>query len=225
MTETDLSPARRRLAAAIEALRAAQADHQSILTPAQRLGELIREADVARREVELMRDEDDAALAAWLVAGSDATRPDPAPALVAAEQQAARAERDARAARAAMGAYEAKARVAAERVSQAAIQRDQAAIMVAIEIAGAISADYSRAAAAAVEIEAKMHALHVALDDFDKAAPGSTSARSAATKVDEMRVAVRQSAAAKSDLGAARHFLDQLRADAGAQFGQQGDAP
>jgi hypothetical protein len=122
------------LGASIAALKAATDAAEAAQEPISRLEAAIRAAAELEQEVDRLRREDQARLAAWIVSGTQTARPQPLPALIEAEKRLADVMRDATAAKEAMPRLANRAAAASDAVRVAAARRDEAAYLCAIAI-------------------------------------------------------------------------------------------
>ncbi len=220
---TAASERRQRLSGAITAVNAAAEASQQVARPAIRLSEILKAAETATRDLTRLREIDDAELAEWLASPCPTTpRPEPTPALLAAEDFARRADRDARAAKAALEGLERAASEAADRVRQAAMARDEIALMVVRDEAREIGQRLLGMLNEVVIVEASLAALITALEHLADASNTPVAIQSVALGVAaDVRQIWREARAAPealADADAASRFLNRLRSDATAKF-------
>lgn len=129
------SAARARLADAIAALALAEAELAAAQEPAMRLAAIIAEASGKETQLGALRAAEERHRGDWLASGGVDPRPEPNPAIIAAEQRSKELAADAAAARTALPAAEQSFQRCAAKVRELQGRRDEAVCTAAVEAA------------------------------------------------------------------------------------------
>ena len=211
------SEARQRLSHAIKQVKASMASHAAILEPERRLRDTIRKADVTAAQAASHRAAEDQRLAAWMLA-EVGPKPAPSVELLKAERAAAEAERDARAAQAALVDCERRGTNAAEVTRVLVEQRDAVLFEVIAEEIDRVGDIVAERWNAAVIVQAELRALADAALNLANAREASTTVKGgAAGIVDRVNrvVGAARKADATGSVEACMRFIDRLKGDAG----------
>jgi hypothetical protein len=200
------SPARNWLRAAIAAVALAQRDLEDATAPVRRLDAVLAEAERLNHELGCSTGKDEAELGRWIAKGGVGGRPQPSATTAAAHASLGELAPEVRAVASALPAARAAQEAAAERVRQAAAERDAALHAVTVEAATVAAGELTEALNRALTIEAKILSLREAL---------SAQANGLAA-AEKMNAALKQAKAAagvprNADVG--RKLLDQLLHD------------
>lgn len=204
------------LAAAIHELAIAAAELNAAQQPAARFGDVIAKAARLEAEIASLRTADTARLGAWLAAGAAAPRPQPCPAMIAAEPRLEALAAEAVAARAALPAAEQAFQHCAERVRALQARRDAAIGEAAIEAARHYAKAYRAALTAALEREAVLHGLRNELLSRGNRPNGAPGATNAAARIGDLIAETKRSAAVRHNPQAGQRLLAALVSDADA---------
>lgn len=213
--ENAVSGSRATLRHAIGVAAVARADQDAAWRIVSRLNELTQDASAAEQELAALRAADEDALVAWLTAG-DQTLPRPgiSDELRGAEERVALAQRDARAAAAAIARSESERMAATRRLREAEDALFQTICLVAEEEAAAISQHFTAALNRALTVGAKIDALAEAIAAKTINAPSNEVRAAAASAAGRLRMlarSARESAGVVADVRGAARFIDALR--------------
>jgi hypothetical protein len=211
--ETPATPARAQLGIAIADLAAAAADLAAVQQPATRLAAVIAEAACLEAETATLRAEEEERLGSWLAGGGSAPRPEPTPAMVAAERRLGAVGGDAAAAGAALPAAEQRFRVCADRVRALQRRREEMVCAAAIDAARGFAEKYRAALSVALEHEAVLRGLRDELLVRGNRADAEPAALAAAGWIGELIAATRRSAAVRHNPEPGRRLLAALQTD------------
>jgi hypothetical protein len=216
------SPARARLADAIAALALAEAELAAAQERAMRLAAIIAEASGQEIHLAALTAAEERHLGDWLTGGGSDPRPEPNPAIAAAEQRNKALAADAAAARTALPAAEQSFQRCAAKVRDLQRRRDEAVCAAAVDAARDFAAQYRAALTTALEHEAILHGLRTELLRCGNRAdrlPGALEAAAGVGKVidDSKRIALVRHAPQ-----AGQRLLTALVTDSGAQLRKDG---
>ncbi|HTV45833.1 MAG TPA: hypothetical protein VMF05_10985 [Stellaceae bacterium] len=208
-----LSAARAELAAAIGELENAGAELAAAQARATRLAAVA--AEWARHETELaaLQTADQERLGAWLADDGGAPRPEPTPAVVAAEQRREPLQRELAAAHLALPEAEQSFRHHAARVRALQSRRDAAVCTAAVEAARHYAMAYRAALLVALEHEAVLHGLRSELMARGDRADDAPGAASAAARIGELIAQTKRTAAVRHNPQPGRTLLAALASD------------
>ena len=217
--QLSLSPGAAWLAQAIEGLDQAQRRLENAQRPTSKLEQIrsaaiVQEAAELRAETTRFRAAHNSEIADWVNSGSTGDRPAPPAHLIAAEKRLGEIV-------AVMGDAETQLAIAregyagaAERVQQAAAEREQALWPAAIEAASSVLREMEQAVARVLSCEVRLRSLASALREAgNHSGINGHGAHAAASKVDEERQAARRRPAAACDSRAGRVLLERVRSD------------
>jgi hypothetical protein len=214
VADQTLSPARQALFNAISTLQLARGEVERASGPTNRLRSIIAAAEQTERRLAERRVPEVTALAAWLRSG-EGERPRPGAETLAAEREVAKLNRDADAARIALG--EAEAVVAGTVAVMAATAQTRTTAMVDVAIDEAervIRHEFLPAVTAMLKVEARLAGLRNALFEMSNRSQAPVLAAStAAARIGELLAAAKREPAVPCDEAAGRAFLERLGTD------------
>lgn len=213
-----LTPARAELARLIALLDAAVTAAERARQPVDRLAAIksratALEAEELRHELDRLRQQDAAAIRAWLEGGAVGPRPNPSAKTLAAERRYAELTRAAKEAGSTLPVAEHTLDEALRQLKALTMERDCAVLAASVEAAKPVLTELERMIADACALEARLWSLIDALRQIGWTANDATAALSAAERIEKAVATVRRR---RGDLGNrpdGRRLLEALKTD------------